>query len=498
MKLRVTGFTLLVLLSLACIRPTLAQTVYTPVTVTGFTDDIVADGAGPAAASTTNPADQGVQDNRFDYVAPNYVSPSGATPSRSLPSSGIINSVATSGLSFQLRPYNGLNSLRLAGTSSGTLTLATPQATQNVWVAGASGNGQSTGTPVSMTVNFTDGTTQAFTNNVPDWFYGTGFAVQNLGRVNRDLDVFDNTLNEPRIYQFQLQLLSSNYGKLVRSVTFSKTQPVGATILNTFNGLAITLSSSCTLPAGSITAAATTVCPGTAVPLAMVVLGVGNGYAGQWQSSADGITWTDIVGATSPTYTATPQATTRYRYRAACGAQQGFIGPVTLNVVVPAAAVAYDNAAYCRTGRSAAPVATPVGGQFSAQAGLVLDPATGVIDLEASTAGSYNVTYTSPGLCPATATVPVLVKSDALPVFPNIITPNGDGQNEGLVLKLADVSNFSMQVYNRWGRQVWKGQDPTVGWAAKLSSPGYYFYEVNYTDCANHLQHYKGWLEVVK
>lgn len=500
MKLLATGAALLGLLSLGGIRPVLAQTIYTPVTVTGFTDDIVADGAGRAALSTSNPADQGVQDNRFCYVGPTYVSPTGATPTRSLPATGLINSVLTPGLTFQLRPYSGLNSLRLAGTSSGSLTLATPQATQSVWVAGASGNGQSTGTPVNMTVTFTDGTTQAFVNNVPDWFYGAGFAVQNLGRVNRDLDVFDNTLNEPRIYQYQLQLLPANYSKLVRSVTFSKTQPVGATILNTFNGLAITLSSSCGLPTGSIQPVASTVCPGTAVPLALVPVGpTASGYAGQWQASVDaGVTWTDIAGATATTYTATAQLTTRYRFRAACGALQGFIGPATVTVVVPAAAVAYDNAAYCRTGRSAAPVVTPIGGAFTAPAGLVVDPATGVIDLEASTAGSYLVTYTSPGLCPATATVPVLVKSDALPVFPNVITPNGDGQNDGLVLKVADVSNFSMQVYNRWGKQMWKGQNPAIGWAAEKSSTGYYFYEVTYTDCANHIQHYKGWIEVVK
>ena len=33
--------------------------------------------------------------------------------------------------------------------------------------------------------------------------------------------------------------------------------------------------------------------------------GNGNAYSDQWQRSADGTTWTDIAGATSPTYTLT-------------------------------------------------------------------------------------------------------------------------------------------------------------------------------------------------
>ncbi len=571
MSARITYLAAVLLWGLGGARPAAAQT-YTPVVVTGFTDDVVANGAGPASASTTNPADQGVAGNRFAYVAPTYVSPNSGPPTRSLPASGLLSSALTPGLTFQLASYAGNNSLRLAGSSSGTLTLATPQPAQSVWVAGASGNGQTLGTPVNMTVLFTDGSSQAFVNSVPDWFGGAGFAAQNLGRVNVDTDVYDNAAGEPRIYQFQLALLPANYGKLVRGVLFSKTQPAGATILNIFNAFALTLSSTCILPSGNVTAATTTVCPGTAVLLSVLGTAPGN-YLGQWQSSADGQTWTDIAGATSFAYTATPQATTRYRYRASCGTSQVFLGPLTITVTVPTASITYGSTgAYCPTAAPATPTvapaggtfsappglainantgavtpanstpgtytvtyavltpcpatatttvtiapaaptfsyacppfykngptATPVvsltnGGLFSAPAGLSINPSTGVVNLAASAVGTYVITYTTAGGC--TSTTPFEVAREL--IFPNVITPNGDNQNETLRPNLPNVTDYRLQVFSRWGRRVFDGTNPAQGWAATDNAPGVYYYQLEYTDCTGARKSIRNWVEVVK
>jgi hypothetical protein len=574
MNSRVTRFAFL-LLGLTGARLATAQSTYTPVTVTGFTDDIVANGAGPASTSTTNPADQGVAGNRFAYIAPTFVSPVSGAPTRSLPASGLINSVPTPGLTFQLASYTGNNSLRIAGTGSGLLTLTTPQATQNVWVAGASGNGQTLGTPVSMTVLFTDGTSQAFSNNVPDWFGGAGFAVQNLGRVNIDTDAYDNAVGEPRIYQYQLQLLPANYSKLVRAVFFAKTQPAGAAILNVFNALAVTLSSVCTLPTGTITLATPTVCPGASVPLSIIsTANPGSGYLGQWQSSPDGVTWTDIAGAITTTYTATPQVTTRYRFRGSCGSTQVFLGPVTITVTVPTATVSYGATApvYCLSSPTATPTVSPAGGIFSAPSGLAINASTGVITPANSTPGTYTVTYAVTAPCPTTTTTSVTIAPpapafsytcppfykngpSATPVvtpvaggvfsapaglsinastgvvnlaasmvgtyaityttasgcasttpfevarelvFPNIITPNGDTQNETLRPNLPNVTGYRLQVFSRWGRKVYDGTNPNAGWTAADSGPGMYYYQLEYTDCAGARQLFKNWVEVVK
>jgi gliding motility-associated-like protein len=336
--------------------------------------------------------------------------------------------------------------------------------------------------------------------------------------------------------------------------------------------MAVTLSSNCTLPSGSVQATATTVCPGTAVPLSILALGVGNGYTGQWQSSPDGVTWTDIVGATGPAYTATPQVTTRYRFRASCGTTQVFLGPVTITVTVPTASVAYNAPYFCPIGQTVAPIALPAGGTFSAPNGLVINAGTGVINLANSTAGTYTVTYSATAPCPVTATTSVIVGLpaptfsyacppfyrngpqatpvltaaaggtfsapaglainagtgvvdlaastvgryaityttgpgctsttsfevvDAL-VFPNVITPNGDTQNEALRPNLPNVSGYRLQVFNRWGRRVFEGTNAAQGWTAADSSPGMYYYQLEYTDCTGARQYVKSWVEVVK
>src|SRR5690606_17632491 len=64
--------------------------------------------------------------------------------------------------------------------------------------------------------------------------------------------------------------------------------------------------------AGSITPASTNVCAGTNSTLLTLA---GNTGTIQWQSSPDNSAWTNIVGATLATYTATNLAATTY-YRA--------------------------------------------------------------------------------------------------------------------------------------------------------------------------------------
>src|SRR6478735_426524 len=119
---------------------TLAQT-YQPVTVTGYTADVVANGSGTALALST----QAVDIANFSLVAQNYVNPSNQSPTGGLPSTGLINSVATPGLSFQMAPFTGNNDLRIpasgtgTGAGTGTLTFSTPTAADKVYVLALSG-----------------------------------------------------------------------------------------------------------------------------------------------------------------------------------------------------------------------------------------------------------------------------------------------------------------------------------------------------------------------
>jgi gliding motility-associated-like protein len=85
--------------------------------------------------------------------------------------------------------------------------------------------------------------------------------------------------------------------------------------------------------------------------------------------------------------------------------------------------------------------------------------------------------------------------------IPNIITPSGDGKNEifGLFYKVGSnyflyegSDDFSLQVFNRWGKQVFQSNDPQHGWSGGKMSSGVYFYLIQVDQ-----KKFNGWVELV-
>ena len=583
MKALFTRLALLAVIGLSAIRPAAAQqTVYVPAAVTGYTADVIANGSGTVASSTTNTVDRGIPSVRWCFANSTFP---GLTATNSLPASGLITSISTTGLTFQMAPATGNNSLRIDGAGTGTLTLTNPQSCSEVMILATEGNG-TTAPDKTFIVAFTDGTTQTFNNViVPDWFGGTITPAINVGsRVSYVTNAIDLTGTNPRLYEVRLSLAVANYNKSVQSVTVVKT--VQDPVLNV---MGISLGSNClSAPTAGLATAnlfPAVVCPGTPVVLALAGNDNSPSITYQWQSSTNnGTTWTDIAGATTNPYTIRPTATAQYRARVICRVLSSFSTPVTVTVLptvalvsyavspqlpasfctsgtapvvvattaggtfsstaglsinastgtidlgastpgtytvtysVPAPApnncpaigtasvsiirtvanLTYAETTFCRSGSSGAPQFSPAGGTFSGPAGLAINPSTGIIDLASSTAGTYAITYNSGGQCPASAAASVIIKSDALPTFPNIITPNGDKVNDELKPLVTDVTNYHIRVFSRWGRKVYDGTDPAQGWTATDSSGGMYYYQLEYNDCAGRRQLYKGWLEVVK
>jgi hypothetical protein len=731
MRTLFTRFALLAAFGFGALRPAAAQqTVYVPAAVTGYTADVIADGSGPVANSTTNTVDRGIPTVRWCFANSTFP---GLNATNSLPASGLIQSASTPFLTYQMAPANGNNSLRIDGAGSGTLTLVNPQSCSEVMMLATEGNG-TTAPEKTFIVTFTDNTTQTFTNIiVPDWFGGT---ITPAYFVNSRVSYVTNAIdqpggNNPRLYEVRLSLNVANYNKAVRSVTVSKasTDPV-------LNIMGVSLGSNCLSAPNAGVATANLfpalVCPNTPVTLALSGNDNSASITYQWQRSTDnGVTWTDIAGATTNPYTIRPTVTAQYRARVICRVlssnstpvtvtvlptvatvsysatvpavfcQSGTapvvtatpaggtfssttglvinsttgtinlassatgtytvtyslpnacqaVGTTTVSIIRPVATLAYSAASFCRISTTA-PAFSPAGGAFSAPTGLVINASTGVIDLAASTAGTYAVTYTSTGQCPATATAPVTILPTPTPaisygsptpfcaaspagfptatpaggtfsapagltlntqsgiitpatstpgtytvtyaiaapcpatatttvtiaapaptfsytcppfykngpsttpvlaggatggtfsapaglsinpttgvvnltastvgsyaityttaagctssspfevvdalVFPNVITPNGDGKNESLLPNLPNVTGYHMQVYSRWGRKVFDGTNPAQGWTAADNGPGMYYYQVEYTDCTGARQSIRNWVEVVK
>lgn len=201
---------------------------YAPIAVRGFNADVVANGSGAAAASTTHPVDRDRPAARYCFLTADFVNASGQAPISWLPLNGLIPSVSTAGLDFQLAPYDQPNSLRIDSIGRGTLHFPAPRPATLLYLLACSGNGAST---VDVTVTFTDSTSQGFANQlVDDWFGGANYAIQGVSRVSRETDNIQDNTQEPRLYQLPLVLTPANQVKPIAYIRFDK--QLQAAVLN--------------------------------------------------------------------------------------------------------------------------------------------------------------------------------------------------------------------------------------------------------------------------
>jgi gliding motility-associated-like protein len=77
----------------------------------------------------------------------------------------------------------------------------------------------------------------------------------------------------------------------------------------------------------------------------------------------------------------------------------------------------------------------------------------------------------------------------------NVITANGDGQNDYFVLQGLVAAEWCLQVFNRWGRQVFEQAQYDNTWAAQGQAPGRYYHLLRHTPSG---QFRRGWLEVLR
>jgi len=155
-------------------------------------------------------------------------------------------------------------------------------------------------------------------------------------------------------------------------------------------------------PVAAVTAAGpTTFCQGGSVTL---TASGGTGY--QWSTGA---TTSSITVAASGTYGVTVTS--------AAGCSAAASSTVTVNPLA-SAAFGYAASSYCTTAANPVPTVTgTAGGTFASASGLVLDAATGAINLAGSTPGAYTVTYTTGTACPVSATAQVTLAAPATAGF---------------------------------------------------------------------------------
>jgi hypothetical protein len=138
-----------------------------PVFVTGFSADVISD-QDPSARFA-----QAFDAGTFAWFESGAVDDNGTAHDDGLPAGRTFLSATGSGAVYQIQPAYANNVLQLSAGQTSTLTLTTPAAYRTLYVLASSGDG----TPSSVgtgTINFADGSTQAFSYNSFDWCNGPG------------------------------------------------------------------------------------------------------------------------------------------------------------------------------------------------------------------------------------------------------------------------------------------------------------------------------------
>lgn len=86
------------------------------------------------------------------------------------------------------------------------------------------------------------------------------------------------------------------------------------------------------------------------------------------------------------------------------------------------------------------------------------------------TSGTYTVvlTVTNANGCMDTVQMIVNVNEDFL--LPNVFTPNGDGVNDEFFITTSGLSEYKLEIYDRWGVKIFESAEPNVHWDGHTTS----------------------------
>jgi len=201
-----------------------AQPVYSPIAVTGFQHDIVAESGTSVLATTTTMIDGS------PFVARHVLYTQAFAITNNLTGGMVDNGTLVNGnYTFQLAPYDSKNALYLSklGTidstrNNGTLTFVTPGYYAHLSLLAFSTEGASN---LNININYTDGTSERALTNAPvdDWYVGFSNVIYSgPGRIGRDTTgpfSVDGVGSWPAFYNQDFITSCANQNKMVQSVT---------------------------------------------------------------------------------------------------------------------------------------------------------------------------------------------------------------------------------------------------------------------------------------
>ncbi len=197
---------------------------YSPIPVTGYNQDVVAETGTSSLTTTTICVDGVTISNKVMYsVAFRTANGFGGG---GLPDNGTITSGS---MTFQMAGFGGNNCALIPRNQTATLTLTTPATYTALRLLCYSTEGTS---QVSAVINFSDGTTSAvpaFTVN--DWFNNsTNLVLSGFGRCTRSTPATgagDYPTN-PNLYYANIPVACADRGKNIQSITLNNVTTAGS------------------------------------------------------------------------------------------------------------------------------------------------------------------------------------------------------------------------------------------------------------------------------
>ncbi len=132
---------------------------------------------------------------------------------------------------------------------------------------------------------------------------------------------------------------------------------------------------------------------------------------------------------------------------------------------------------------------------FATGNGTITNPDSTTIEVSNLIMGENSIIYTvTHTLCPTekdTILINVIPCEDFDPVFPTVITPNGDGKNDVFVVYNLEkiYPNCQMTIYNRWGNVVFESTGYASPWDGTFKGEklpmGTYFFKLELNDGQN-------------
>jgi hypothetical protein len=191
---------------------------FTPVPVTGFNHDVVAETGTSSLTTTSISLDGPAVSNKVMYTV--TFRTTNGFGGGGIADNGTITDAAGT---YQLAAYNANNALLLQRTQSGDLNLTTPAKFTSVRVLAFSTEGTSL---VNATLTFTDATTTSVLTNysLADWFNSTtNLVLSGFGRCTRATPASgaDAYPTNPRFYYINIPISCVNKDKLLQKITFT-------------------------------------------------------------------------------------------------------------------------------------------------------------------------------------------------------------------------------------------------------------------------------------